>query len=178
MASGNGGQTAFVTRGETRMNQIIPMSESVANGARRSRLAIIHPSALTFFNPKGIASVSPGLARGAPTLGAHRKRFFNPNGVASSTCGTTMQPLQGGPRFVRLTQGSSRTRNPGLMDGIPSGFKDGRQKMWLMTWRPRRFNLRWASLRRFFSASRLEMLMRAELRAPFAPPVNRPALRD
>ena len=37
-----------------------------------------------------------------------------------------MQPFQGCPRALRLTQGSSRTRNPGLSDGIPLGFNHGR----------------------------------------------------
>ena len=44
-----------------------------------------------------------------------------------------MQPLQGWTSFVRRTQGSSRTRNPGLIDGIPMGFT--------VSWARRAFSL-------------------------------------
>ena len=39
------------------------------------------------------------------------------------TAARPTQPLQGWDVLLRLTQGSSRTRNPGLDDGIPLGFK-------------------------------------------------------
>ena len=42
-----------------------------------------------------------------------------------------MQPFQGSPVLVWQTQGSSRTRNPGLSDGIPLGFV----KTFLILWR-------------------------------------------
>jgi len=43
-------------------------------------------------------------------------------------CGMTvqheMQPFQGCSRFVPVTQGSSRTRKPGLIDPIPLGLNE------------------------------------------------------
>jgi hypothetical protein len=74
-------------------------------------------------NPEGIASLSPGLARTAPTLGASCKMILNPDGVASVRCGRwCCNPFRVVISFHAPTQGSSPTRNPGLSAGIPSGF--------------------------------------------------------
>ena len=59
-------------------------------------------------------------------LGYAANEFFNPNGVASFplsmiVCALT-QPFQGCALFSHSSQGSSRTRNPGLKDRIPLGF--------------------------------------------------------
>jgi hypothetical protein len=52
--------------------------------------------------------------------------IINPNGVASfSGSYATTQPLQGCVLLRLDTQGSSRTRNPGLEDGIPVGVASG-----------------------------------------------------
>src|SRR5262249_13954045 len=63
-------------------------------------------------NPKGIASVSPGLARSAPTLGVPGKMRINPNGVASCWSdgwGRVMQPfLRVVPVFVSLPRVARR----------------------------------------------------------------------
>jgi hypothetical protein len=68
-------------------------------------------------------SLQPRVGATAPTLGGGCKNSFNPNGVASSAT------LSGLVWFVGLTQGSSQARNPGLKDGIPSGFNFFRCKM-------------------------------------------------
>jgi nitrous oxidase accessory protein len=79
-------------------------------------------------NPNGIESFSPGLARRAPTLGIRLKKISNPNGVVSIPIPLRAfvdETLSGFIPQSRKTQGSSRTRNLGLNDRIPSGFKNG-----------------------------------------------------
>ena len=44
-----------------------------------------------------------------------------------------LQPFQGWTILGPRSQGSSRTRNPGLSDGIPLGFKDDGQELWVIT---------------------------------------------
>src|SRR5271170_4297788 len=60
-------------------------------------------------NPKGIASISPGLARfpeGLPWVSAINR--INPERVESpGFAGPREEPLQGSQFFFRLTQGSS-----------------------------------------------------------------------
>ena len=70
--------------------------------------------------PTGLQSCSPGLLRQrlpweGPIL------FINPARVASNRAPEDAT-LAGLKIFVRLNQGSLQTRNPGLNDGIPSGF--------------------------------------------------------
>lgn len=75
-------------------------------------------------NPKGIESISPGLARQRlPWIACKRKT--NPNGVASFSICIQMQPFQGWENRAGVSQGSSPARNPGLIDGIPLGFSRG-----------------------------------------------------
>jgi len=75
-------------------------------------------------NPERIAAPSPGLqVRELPW--EESQHWLNPSGVASSLVDPAAQPFQGCPDRSPSTQGSSPTRNPGLNDGIPLGFKDG-----------------------------------------------------
>src|SRR5688572_18345151 len=74
-------------------------------------------------NANGVPSLSPGLER-SDYPGFAVRDFHNPEGVVSqrTTPHTATQPLQGCRSFLFLTQGSSRTRNPGLRDGTPLAF--------------------------------------------------------
>jgi len=71
-------------------------------------------------NPKGIAALSPGLARQRLPWVDVQQIVLNPEGVASFvTADTTPSGLFA---FADFTQGSSQARNPGLIAGIPLGF--------------------------------------------------------
>jgi hypothetical protein len=66
------------------------------------------------------------------TLGAGRSSFQPQRGcvISSSTMRVrgVMQPFQGCAFSANLTQGSSQSRNPGLIDGIPLGFSPAIQR--------------------------------------------------
>jgi len=70
----------------------------------------------------------PRVGAPAPTLGASRQRILqlqrgcSLRSLARARWDATLSGLS---LFPRLTQGSSRTRNPGLDDGIPLGFLAG-----------------------------------------------------
>jgi len=73
-----------------------------------------------FSNPKGIVSLSPGLARQRLPRVNVQQIILNPERVASFvTPDTTPSGLF---PMANLPQGSSQARNPGLNDGIPLGF--------------------------------------------------------
>jgi hypothetical protein len=70
----------------------------------------------------------PRVGAPAPTLGAPRQRILQPQrgcSLRSLARARWDATLSGLSLFPRLTQGSSRTRNPGLDDGIPLGFWAG-----------------------------------------------------
>ena len=71
-------------------------------------------------NPNGIASISPGLARQRLPWVNAQHNGHNPERVASFVAVDTT--LSGLFAFADFPQGSSQARNPGLNDGIPSGF--------------------------------------------------------
>jgi hypothetical protein len=81
-----------------------------------------------FLNPEGIEYFSPGL-RGTSYPGSCPQRHRNPERVASnrSSCdmagGNGCNPFRVERHCGPVSQGSSRTRNPGLSAGIPLGFK-------------------------------------------------------
>ena len=78
-------------------------------------------------NPEGIESISPGLRVRRATLGTGGNDLQPQRGCIISflmMVRRVIQPFQGCAQLVRSTQGSSRTRNPGLSDGIPLGFSD------------------------------------------------------
>src|SRR6266581_3273109 len=77
-------------------------------------------------NPKGIPQQSPGL-RGTSYPGIMRPIDDNPERVEAHGNGsaTRPQPRWGCETPATFTQGSSRTRNPGLCCGIPLGFFPG-----------------------------------------------------
>ena len=76
------------------------------------------------FNPERIGALSPAVAESArlPWVGPDRI-LFNPERVAAPVMvarhDATLAGLNDG---ARSSQGSSQARNPGLIDGIPSGF--------------------------------------------------------
>jgi len=74
----------------------------------------------------------PRVGAPATTLGARRQQVLQPHRgciVRSLARARWDATLSGLSLFPRLTQGSSRTRNPGLDDGIPLGF-------WAGGWNP------------------------------------------
>ena len=77
-------------------------------------------------NPNGIPSVSPGLrVRELPWVGGQSQA--NPERVASRGVDFTTRrcnPVGVEDLFAARSQGSSRTRNPGLVDSIPLGLAE------------------------------------------------------
>ena len=88
-----------------------------------------------FFNPEGIAALSPGL-RGTsypgnarhkkPTLKGLKHPYHDPMALEIPE----RAPTPSGLRRIAFvpTQGSSPTRNPGLSAGIPLGFKQADER--------------------------------------------------
>ncbi len=75
--------------------------------------------------PKGLHhSAQGGRAERLPWV--RIQKHFQPQRGCISGRRTLLQPLQGCFHFGGVTQGSSPTRNPGLMDGIPLGFISSR----------------------------------------------------
>lgn len=71
--------------------------------------------------PKGLHHSAQGW-RAARLPWVNVGKYCQPQrGCIAGRC-VVMQPFQGCIRVCQLTQGSSQTRNPGLMDGIPLGF--------------------------------------------------------
>ena len=78
-------------------------------------------------NPKGIGIIQPRVARNELPW-VERKNGRNPERVESKSqmgraaCVGWIEPFQGSLECWRMTQGSSRTRNPGLNDCHPDGM--------------------------------------------------------
>ena len=111
-----------------------------ATTQRRNDAKVFSERGVGRFNPERIGALSPGLrVCELPWVGSNRI-FLNPERVAprfhpfsAATPRLRAATLSGLDHLPHHSQGSSRTRNPGLSDGIPLGFKRGGRTMWIMT---------------------------------------------
>jgi hypothetical protein len=83
-----------------------------------------HRDRSPFANAEGVRSFSPGL-RGTRYPGSVVGPGVYPGRVVALRGDLWPRPFQGGPGSERFTQRSSRARNAGLRDAIPSGLEIG-----------------------------------------------------